>query len=797
MRITSAIDRPLQDEHVIGVDPPLRPELPDVWRRRINAFTGRSLSDRALTAEQETRAGIQRLRGQSVTAGVITGLDLLLEPGARSANAGQAVLQILPGSGLTRAGEDIVIASARRIALGDLPVYARVDQLDAIASGAPARGQLPPAPADDPNAPPAPGGVLAGLRPSLPRRIGPAVAQLITAPAAADLPRVAVLVAQPVSATILPSPTDTCPRDPRDDPYDDLQRIDGARLLLMIWPSDMVAIAGGPDYELPPPGPARRNRLAHDVFEVERAMLPQEAHPWEDLGLPLAIVGFHDNWTLDFVDRSVVVRMGGQPTQRTPLVPRAGTPVLWQARVSQLVEHLADLPDLQPATLTAAFRQVPPVGFLPIGLIDLPTRRQRFFPPGFGLSAAPVPTEDLNSILRDSAPLLPISLDTADDVELLVPVPERVYEPGLLQTAVVDPEFNRAITRYVADRTDWLIRREMIRRRRDLLIDAATGTRPKWPASDLPAEETLPYPTTRAPVTATRVRRVVALTTGRTLRMLHAGSQLSIAANDTVYVWVHVADTTNLTGLSLAFAAATPGGGAVLQAGVFWGAINNLPLAGAGGNVATLRAGDLPAAGAWVRLAVSADRVWTTQGGALAGLTLSGLTLSQAGGTVEWGPVGILDANGLETIWLADDAPPGSLLTDSAVEGGDWPHARAGHDDPPVEDDFGTVVTNGVRSSAAANAFRARWLQSFLATDFAALDDIGFDGFIAEAERRLKATNDAVDAGFVHARADIYRVRQFMLGADVASHLVTSPALPTLPRATKVRAPPARRWRRS
>ena len=129
MRITSAIDRPLQDEHVIGVDPPLRPELPGVWRRRINAFTGRALSDLALTAEQETRAGIQRLRGQSVTAGIINGLDLMLEAGARTAKAGEAVLQILPGLGLTRAGEDIVISSARRIALGDLPVYARADQL--------------------------------------------------------------------------------------------------------------------------------------------------------------------------------------------------------------------------------------------------------------------------------------------------------------------------------------------------------------------------------------------------------------------------------------------------------------------------------------------------------------------------------------------------------------------------------------------------------------------------------------------------------------------------------------------
>jgi len=184
----------------------------------------------------------------------------------------------------------------------------------------------------------------------------------------------------------------------------------------------------------------------------------------------------------------------------------------------------------------------------------------------------------------------------ADDVELLVPVPERVYEPGLLETATVDPEFNRAITRTIADRTDWLVRREMIRRRRELLVDAATGTRPKWPASDLPADETLPYPTTRAPVTATRVRRVVIAAGARSLRMLQAGSQLSFAAHDRVYVWVRWAVGTNLTGLSMNFAPVLPGGAAFPATGVFWGGATNLPMA-ASGDISALRAGDLPTAG--------------------------------------------------------------------------------------------------------------------------------------------------------------------------------------------------------
>src|SRR6266550_2617740 len=210
MRIVSGIDLPLADEHVIATDPPLTPSVPGFWRRRVNAFTGRSLSDRALAAEQDVRAGMQRLRGQSVSAGVITGLDVLAEPTAFGAAPADAVVQVLPGSGLTRAGEDVIVATPRRIALAGLPVYARVDQLDAIAAGAPAGGT------ND-----APTGGDEGTGPRFaprPRRTGPQLREILGAPAAADLPRVAVLVAEPVTAVLQANARDACSPDPRDDP---------------------------------------------------------------------------------------------------------------------------------------------------------------------------------------------------------------------------------------------------------------------------------------------------------------------------------------------------------------------------------------------------------------------------------------------------------------------------------------------------------------------------------------------------------------------------------------------------
>lgn len=781
MRITSAIDRPIKDEHVIGTDPPLRPELPGVWRRRINPFLGRSLSDRALTAEQDVRSGIQRLRGQGVTAGVVSGLDVLLEPGARSAAAGAAVLQILPGQGLTQSGEDVTVASTRRIRLGDLPVFARADHLDAIANDDPPSGADPDAPEPDPDAPLPTDGVMVGLRPQLPRRTGPALGSLISRAAAADLPRVAVLVAEPVTATILGRPGDTCPRDPRDDPYDDLQLIDGCRLVLVFWPAEMVAIAGGPDYSMPPMGPTRRNALAYRAFNVERRMAPGEYHPWEEVGVPLALIGFNADWTLDFIDRAAVMRMGGQPNPRTPLVTRSGTPVLWQARVSQFVEHLSELPDLTPATLAAALRQLPPIGFLPADVIDIPSRRQHFFPPGFTLSAAPVPLEQLDVLVRDSASLIPIGLDTPDQVELLVPVPDRVYEPGLLETAVVDPAFDRAIARYTADRTQWLIRREMVRRRRDLQMDAATGKRARWPASDLPADEVLPYPTTRPPVTATRVSRTAAGVSRRTLQVRHANSSLDIDSTDTIYVWVRIEAAAGLTGLSLAFGErATYDATGQFLYGVFWGSKTGLPLGDDPIVGASQRRGNLPAAGRWTRLEVPASATWHPGGETVGGMSYDGIEFAQMGGTIEWGPMGRIDNDGNETIWIGDDAPQHAVLLDSADGTGaaGWPWVPADILETPEEADYGTLRTGGTRSSIALDKFFDRWYShTFLQRDLDELNERGIDGFNLLVRPRLKATNDAIDLGFVRARADIYRVRQFMLGADAASRLVTSPAL--------------------
>lgn len=764
MRITLPIGRSaLDDEHVIGVDPPLRPELPGVWRRRINPFAGRALSDRALTAEQESRNGLQRLRGQGVTAGVISGLDVMIEPGAKDALPDSVVIQILPGFGLTQSGEDVTISTPRRIALDTLPVFAPVHLLDAVAAQSAAGGMEPDNPAVD-----------GGLRPPHPRRAGPSLKSILAAPSSDDFPRVALLIAEPVTATILGHPRDKCPPDPRDDPYDDLQLIDGVRLMLYFWPSEMRSAGPAPDYGLPGPGSDRRNRIAYTIFARERMMDVGDIHPWEALGTPLALFAFHEDWTLDFVDRAAVARLGGQPNPRTQLVPASGSSLLWHARVAQFSEQLAEMTDVSHAALSAAFRHLPPVGFLPADIVDISQRRQDIFPPGFSVSMTPVAVEHLDVAIGEAASLMPINLDVPDAVELLVPVPERVYEPGLLEIATVDPAFGRVMQRLIGDRTNWLIRRDLLRQRRSLLIESATGQRTSQSTADLLTNEALPYPADRGPVSVTRIRRVDARNANVSEHSLTgAKSSLFLEQGDRLFLWVRVESAESLTGMSLRVIGEFD---KQFADGRFWGKSDGLPIALNDPNIIGRKQDELPEPEDWTRLELDVDAHWRKDGGNLIGEKLLGVEFAQRGGLIEWGPFGKIDQAGNETLWIGDDAPQGASLSSTDVEGG-WPFAPTGFTETPTEPDFGTVEAGGVRSAIALNGFRQRWQQTFLQDDFLDLEDNGIDGFVNAIDARMRATNDVIDLGFVRARADIYRVRQFMLGGDAASRLVTSPAL--------------------
>lgn len=768
MEVTQRIDRSFADEHVIGCDPPLRPDLPNVWRRRMHPFAGRAVSDKALTAEQDVRSGMQRLYGLSLAPGSVSGLEVTAEPGAIGAAPEVAQLIVSPGIAIAVSGEDVSIGSARRFKLADLPVILRVDHADAIEDD------------EDPD-------VLAvsspvgsdRLRPVLPRRIGPNLGGLAASVRSALLPHVAVLVARPVTATILGRPMDACPPDARDDAYVDLQRIDGAQLALFLWPGEVTATDGSPDYALPSYDKAQRNRLAYAAFDNEKLFGEDDMHPWDAWGVPLATIGFNPDWSLGFVDRFSVVRTGGTPGNRTPLVPMTGDPRLWQARIDQFVGQLVEQPSFDEVLLRDTFVRLPPVGLLPRDLFDPVLRRQTFFPGSFALSAIPVPQSNLDLAIREAAALASYNRSAPDRVELLVPVPDTVYEPRLLEIETADPRFATTMAAFAADRARWLATREIGRRRLDRLNEAISGQPVRWPAADLPIGEDSPDPGDQPPVECTRTRRFdEAGATVRLHTMSGAAASLPVAKSDIVWVWVRIHSAANLTGLSLRLGEATsPEFLANFSKGVFWGAADGLF-----GNL--FKGGALPPVGRWTRLEVPASQAWDVSGGGLEGFAVNGVEFGQRGGQVEWGPFGTTDASGNLATFIADDAPAGSALF-SGTAGqtnptAGWPWTVVPGREDIVVGDFGTVEANGVREVAALDPFRDQWTQDFLKQDFAQLEELGLDAFLGQIRARLDATNDAIDLGFIRARSDIYRVRQYMLGADAASRLVTSPTLADL-----------------
>lgn len=764
MEITKPIRRSFADEHVIGVDPPMRPSQPDVWRRRINAFSGRAVSDRALTAEQALRSGMQRLYGLSLTPGVVAGMEVLPAAGAIGAAPAEAAIRIEPGFGLARSGEDVSLGRTVHLAIGRLPVISRVD------------GEGESGTSEGEGAATASG---MRLRPELPRGIRRSLSEIVTGEDADALPRAGVIVAQPIVAEMIGRPLDDCRPDPRDDPYIDLQRVDGVRLAIYLWPSEMLALDGGADYAMPSRGPAWRNRLAAAIFGVEALFTPDEGHPWEAWGVPLALAGFDPEWNLEFVDRHAVVRSGGTPRSRGKTGIAGGDDRLWQARLDQFTGQLGELPSLDAATLQETFERLPPVGLLPAAMFDPFLRKQHFFPGGFDVDAAPVAYSSLDLALAECAGLAPIDRGDPDAVEMLVPVPDEFYEPHLLRTEKPDSRFGVAIRELREARTEALVRRQMARRRYDRLLETVTGRVQGWPDADLPLEEDSPSPYVQVPVEVTRTRRFTEQSAKRSHELLRANATLTVSSGDTIWFWVRLHDSAKMTGLSLRLGFEKHTSGApTFQKGVYWGAPDVMPIASDGGLEAR-RIGDLPARGGWIRLEVPAEAAWDANGGSLSGFSIDSVEFTQRGGDVEWASFGKLDGQGQIFTYLADDAPAGARLTvDQSGDG--WPWQTVEGREHLSVPDFGTMLVGDVRHATALDAFRAQWNQPFLKDDLDAVDEGGIGAFLDSIDARLKATNDAIDLGFVRARSDIYRVRQIMLGSDAASRLVTSPALADL-----------------
>jgi len=787
VKILRGIERAIAGERVLSTLPPLLPyitagpgQAPP--RRRLSFFSGRALSHLVLTDEQRNRMADSARIARGVAPGVVDGFEVAIEG---------KQLVIMPGHAITAAGEDLELHYSLRLSPDAIPVL-----------GSAITARLTPeagaSPADD------------ALRIRLTQGETFTPGKLRTEGRLDLLPHAMVLVAQPLTIAFdrtgeLDSP---CPNAVNEGAYSLLAWEDGFQLVWVPWPAD----SSSPQWSIDgvTPDARYRNRLAYTVFAREReqceignrirrlklergndensaqfAALDAElaslaarqlGFPWSDLGAALALVGFDGNFAPAFSDRNSVVRQGGGRKNRAALTPFVGEDVLWQARVAQLIEQLAEQPLDQRAAADIArlFDWLPPAGVLPRNAVDIVANRQLVFPASYEVQAQAVPIDMVDALIAESAPLAPFNLSVRDQVQILVPVPARFFDPDLLKlNERIHPLFDSEVSRLEDLRLAVLIRRDRLRRRFDTLSHAITGRLRAYTEDD---PDALPDETGALDAFAfARVHRTVFAageTIGHSFR--NADFTLELAASDELFVFVRL--DTRPTAVTLqAFT------GDTAKKVLFWGS-GDVP-AGA------INAGELPADSGWVRLGIP---VATAE---LSATKIDGLAFGVIGGAaageVQWGYAG-KSANGQESYWVSDALPQGAVAHDT------WEWSEQGD---PSPDGAGVAdVANGLnlgthtRASTELEllisnytAYRDGVLKSELGVPSVdangtvtpsanpKLAGTGLDDLIARVDSLIAAANDHVEFGFLRARTDIYRVRQNVLGVGNAGRLLTSP----------------------
>lgn len=726
------INDPVEGEQILAAIPEVKPVTETAWRRRLNLFAGRALSDTALRGEQEARAGRLATAGQTFSHGVVHGLQVALE-----AQTGSPVrVLVSAGLGLTVHGEEVVIPRAVRIPLDELWVFLPGEGEEGGGTPRPPEedtdpqvpggetsfralltpegegtveprrlSALPAIPASTPSAAAeAAGSALAGgvlQAPTLPPPVfaGPwsRLMDEVQGGTRDALPRAMILVLQPVVADEVGEgdDRDPCEQDPSADAFADWRIVDGCRLVLYAWPWNQAELS------VDPASPTWRNELADIVFRLEAGHGPGEFHPWEEVGVPIALVGFATDMRPQFVDAFSVVRDGGKPRTRSTLVARTGTPFLWQARLKQFAEQAAGLPwaDPDPARNPfAAIRYLPPAGILPRQAIAQLKRPGRIFPEDWKVETVPVPLEQLDAAFEASAALTPYDRTVEmDQVRLLVPVPTDVYHPRLLKDEVESPEFQKALDVFEAREDEFVRRREELRRRAEALVAGSTGVRPRFPRPEEDPERITSSSLFNPNPISGQQTWLTSADEGKTesREFVTAQSARLIEEGDTVFVNVYLDALFTPDELGLSFPVTTDQPGSPedipdARVGVRWGPESGATLAGA-------YLGAVPAKGTWVRLEVpmhliGAERRW-----------VSGMRFTVVGGKANWDVAGL--AFSTDRLWMDDEFPQGSLGA-----GGRWFPSPDRPDEEPVPQALSGVRALEVRAPSAFSQAESHFL---------------------------------------------------------------------------------------
>jgi hypothetical protein len=767
-----------RDHIALGVAPPVRAGVTDggngptsgsTQRERLNYFPGRALTAPALALEQRHRAFHLAMLNRTLSPGVVDGLAVAIEAGSRAAAGSELAppgpvpellqprrLRLTPGMALDAQGEELELPTELGFDLLDLPLAAPAWLLD----GAP-----PPTGSDNE---------------LFSRNVGLRLRDALAA--GRPVPRVGVLLLQAIEYDLLLDPDgsaarEQCERDPEAEAFDDEVRQEGGRLLFYPWPEEWLA--------LPAPGRAWRNQLAHAVFAREAELGLAQAMPWWRLGVPLALLACNPAWQPAWADASAVRRRGGAPRALPPRVA-GGSAFLWQARVDQLTEHLADAAGqgAEGEQLGLQLRTLPPCGLLPRDAIDARRHRSRWLPPTLRLDAAPIPLEQLDAVLEAAAPSAPIDLAFGGALRVLVPVPQAQFEPDLLLVERVDADgsFERALSDLTERRADQLRRRQVLRERLTALGRAAQGVN----APDLALLQTDPQrledesALARTPIPLGDLHVSARLGGMHQHFLTDAPTPLPVSADDTLYAWVMLNAEAPPRQVMLQFFV-----NGQWEQRAFWG--DDLISWGQPGTPSRLRMGALPDAGEWTRLTVPARSL------GLLDAQVTGIAFTLFDGQAVWGPAGVLGRVGPPVTASAPPPPADRVWVDRALidgsrrwaNGDEWSVLFTADHPAPFEPSLGTVPRKAdriasllvtLRDDPAVGGLRlgAQGQQQPLST---LLTNEGLNGAAQALRRAIDRGNDQIDFGFVRVQADMYRLRQSVLKQSQATRFAVSPAL--------------------
>jgi hypothetical protein len=130
-------------------------------------------------------------------------------------------------------------------------------------------------------------------------------------------------------------------------------------------------------------------------------------------------------------------------------------PALAQARINQLSEQLSQtlVQQTQFNTLADIFPTLPPSGILPAAALNFTNHTAPWLPPNWTVTAAPVLLEELETVLEtgmmeallNTSATAPSNVALMEPVEVLVPLPDAVYDPNILVVPTVAPIFQQEV----------------------------------------------------------------------------------------------------------------------------------------------------------------------------------------------------------------------------------------------------------------------------------------------------------------------------------------------------------------